>query len=69
MHDLRSIPAEFWKTLSDEEWNEALFSSRLNRRLCRRLWSLEGRTDKPPHSLDIFINKKQLIETIQRNRQ
>ena len=56
-----AIPVEFWKSLSDEEWNKVLMTSTIDRRLCRRLWALLGRVDKAPHQVSVFVNKDDLM--------
>lgn len=59
--DGTDIPPAFWKTLTKEEFLGICKNSELNRRLCRRLWAMEGRTDKPPRKLMVLLNVEDVM--------
>lgn len=56
-----NIPPEFWQTLSDAEYASIGERGTLNRRLCRRLWAMLGRTDKSPHQLMIMFDREDVM--------
>lgn len=57
-----NVPPEFFKSLSEDEKKEIVESDGiLNRRLCRRLWAMQSRTDKPPHRLRLFFSSEDIM--------
>lgn len=57
-----AIPAEFWKTLSDQEFHDIVFKQRscLNADQCARLWRMLGRKTRPPQWLGVMIKPSDL---------
>ena len=55
-----AIPKEFWGTVSPDEMREMVRTNRLNAKLCKRLWAMEGRIDTPPPYLELFFDADQV---------
>ena len=51
------IPRRFWRENTGDYLN-----GRLNRKQCARLYKMLGRTDAPPKSLTVYVNKDDLLE-------
>jgi len=54
------IPALFWKTISDAEWQHVCDTGYLSAAMCRKLWHLTDRQDDPPDSVQVLISSKDL---------
>jgi hypothetical protein len=62
MEPSTDIPAEFFQSLTDAEWRAILDRKGvLDRRLCRRLWAMLGRTDRPPDSVTLYFNREDIM--------
>jgi len=55
------IPPEFWKGLTDKEFASICETSALNRRLCKRLYRMMGRTDPPPDKMLVLLNREDVM--------
>jgi hypothetical protein len=58
---MATITQAFFKTLTDDEWRELFETGRLNHKLTKRLWALEGRTGKTPRSLAVYLNREDVM--------
>ena len=59
---MMDVPKEFFQCLSDDEWQDLCeHDGRLNRKLCRRLWRMLGRTDPPPHQLLMLLDREDVM--------
>ena len=55
------IPSQFFKTITDKEWHVVMQTGELNSKLCKRLWAMQGRTDKPPDFLTLLFKKEDML--------
>lgn len=59
-----SIPAEFWQTVSEDEFFEICDRNGLNTEQCARLWRLLGRQDAPPKEIAVLLNKSDVVNAL-----
>jgi hypothetical protein len=56
------IPPAFWRALPLTDFRKFCDAGGvLNRKQCRLLWVMLGRTDKPPRSMTILFNREEVM--------
>lgn len=55
-----TIPPQFWGTLTPAEFSQICEDNGLNAAMCKRLWAMQGRVDKPPDHLEVWVKKAEL---------
>jgi len=69
MQEKIEMPTAFWQSLSPSEFDRVCRTSVLDHRLCARLWLMLGLKTKPPRGLVVMLEKVQLKELGEKQRQ
>jgi len=64
------MPPEFWRKVTKAEMKRVWANDGiLDAKLCKKLWRILGRTDKPPQRLEVLINKDDLERHLAKEKQ
>ena len=66
--EMMPIPAEFWRSLTNDEFLRVMRAGKLDRRLCKRVAKLSRWTGPIPNSMAIYFRRDDIERMITERR-